>query len=980
MTTERFHVQITEDGSRKVSRAIVGIGEDADNVIDKVDKLNRPNILDEFTKALNSGGFAANILSTAIGNILANLNVSEFIKWLDINTYLQNSLRALGFQGSELADVYERLFQVAQNTGGSFEDTVSLFGRMELTTRSLGWSTAELIDLTEQLGMAITLSGASGAQSEAVMRNLGDAMGMGVLRGQELNSIMMNAPVIAESIANHLGITIGELKKYGEQGKLTAQVVKDALSGAADSLEQRFEDTGWTISEAFVRVRNAFIKLVGDFDAGTRSTEGLVAAVFWLTENLEEVVKAAVSVASALALAFARKGVDELIKGVRLLYVTLAAHPVMAILMAITGVVSYIALMRDEILLGVDDVTTLGDFFRAMGEAAQIAFALVVEAFEVFRDAFAHAWDTLTSIYARFFGGLIDAWNNFFEGTGTGLVGFGKSVARVIDRVFGLFTGLIFAIVEVLKRMPALVVDYTKRVLNGLMLVVETHLNAFINTFNRLNDILGLFDPLGQVRFDRFEVPQGQLEEIGGAIASAIQRGIDMQGGFLEGKLDWIVARAQAIRKELDASKTTGDKKETGSPAAPTGDGNAKFLKELNSLLNSLNPIRAAQENVTDGMRVLDRAFQIGAISTEEYVHYFNLLHDQYQDALDPLAAYNRGLETEIGLLRMSASERELESAVRKVEQDLRNKGVALNSIELEQIRQQIAGHRELAEQVALQDSILEKAGARRTELATETANLIALVNSGDLALADAQVSVLERLNEAGIDTSTFAIQLENQRTQWLEYYAYLDELRANDLISEGDYARAKTQLQVQQQQAQIKFSQDFFGTLSELQSSSIRELAVIGKAAAIAQATINTYEGITRALANPGGVAGIALASVIAGVGAANVASIASTSAFAVGGQFRVAGVGGVDSQMVAFRASPGETVSVQTPTQARKGTGAFNSETPERKTEFNQKIVNVVDPNLLGDFMGSSEGEQTTINLIRRNSSTIRRALGID
>jgi hypothetical protein len=118
---------------------------------------------------------------------------------------------------------------------------------------------------------------------------------------------------------------------------------------------------------------------------------------------------------------------------------------------------------------------------------------------------------------------------------------------------------------------------------------------------------------------------------------------------------------------------------------------------------------------------------------------------------------------------------------------------------------------------------------------------------------------------------------------------------------------------------------------------------------------------------------------SAIAGMAATKTASTAMF-AFATGGSFTVGGQGGVDSQMVSFRASPGEKVTVSTPTQVRKGDELNKGKSGQNgnaAADNGVRVINVIDPGLMQDYLTSSSGERTLLNVIQRNSSAINASL---
>jgi hypothetical protein len=213
--------------------------------------------------------------------------------------------------------------------------------------------------------------------------------------------------------------------------------------------------------------------------------------------------------------------------------------------------------------------------------------------------------------------------------------------------------------------------------------------------------------------------------------------------------------------------------------------------------------------------------------------------------------------------------------------------------------------------------------------------------------------------------------------------YQQIDAMRAADVISERTAAQAKAQVNVKYQEARLSGYSAMFGELAKLSSSGNRTLSAIGKAAAVTQATIDGYLAIQKALASHPPPLNYAMAAAIGVTTAANVASILSTNTnFATGGSFTVpGGMGGVDSQVVALRASPGERISVQTPTQVRHGTAAANGASGGGEggaaPQVNNRIVNVLDPALLGDYLATAEGESVVLNVIRRNSDQIKQGL---
>ncbi len=126
-------------------------------------------------------------------------------------------------------------------------------------------SNQETIAFVEQLNKQFKIAGTSAEGQAAAMLQITQAMGSGVLRGEELNSVFEQAPTIIQSIADYLGVSVGEIRSMAQEGELTAGVVKSALLSSAEETNQKFNEIP--------------THLVGRLDAGQQHGDhGLAAA------------------------------------------------------------------------------------------------------------------------------------------------------------------------------------------------------------------------------------------------------------------------------------------------------------------------------------------------------------------------------------------------------------------------------------------------------------------------------------------------------------------------------------------------------------------------------------------------------------------------------------------------------------------------------------------------------------------------------
>lgn len=138
------------------------------------------------------------------------------------------------------AKAFDTLYQISKATETSMAANAAVFSRLNQSMMQLGGTTDDTLKLTDLLAKAISTSGASAVESEAAMLQFGQALGSGKLAGDELKSMMETAPYLMKQLADGLGVPIGALKKLGEDGKLTSDVVVNALGKASDKINEDF--------------------------------------------------------------------------------------------------------------------------------------------------------------------------------------------------------------------------------------------------------------------------------------------------------------------------------------------------------------------------------------------------------------------------------------------------------------------------------------------------------------------------------------------------------------------------------------------------------------------------------------------------------------------------------------------------------------------------------------------------------------------
>jgi len=880
---ERIDIVITERGSRVVKRNLEDIGGSARK---------------------SAGG--VDFLKNALKGLAAYVSTRELLGLMDTYTNLTNRLRATGLEAQNLTAVYRELLGVANSTRQSFEGTIELYARTAGAAKDLGVSSQELIDFTRSLNQAVALSGASATEAQAAMIQLSQGLAAGALRGEELNSVLEQTPIVADVIAKELGVTRGQLRALGADGKITADIVLNAFKNAREELEERFGKSVPTVSQSFQILRNNLIDLVGGFDQATGVSAALSKALMFMANNLDTIAKLAVSAAAGLALiGGTSSAINMATKAVVALNAVIAANPIGFLLVVLTSVITALTLFRDQIKLGSDEVTTLGDLMRAFGETVGAVFGAIWQ----------WAKDT--------FGPLVDLIKDWVGEVDISLVGILRFVAKAVDSYYGAWRGAIMAVIELFKSLPAVLGDLMTRALNVLL----GKIGDFVNGAGRLLSTVTEFVGLGQIAAVDFKLTNenaGAAAELGKNVGKAFMDGFESTT-FAQDFLEDRIKRAQEIGAERMRNQQTGEVDLTGS----------------GSPRNVVDP-NAAKEA------------------------------QKLKDALDPMGAVNRELDEERRLLGMLSDAREIETQLKAIELDLMNQGVILGAEELEQLRERLRLIQEETRAAQARQSVYDAIIGQQRDFTSQLQAINELTASGAITREQANAFLVQQNSD--LLAGTIEAQ-QAQITATEQMYARIDELRQADLISEQTAQQLKARAQAETNAQRLATAQAFFGNLSVLARSENRELAAIGKAAAVTQATIDGVLAVQKALASAPPPANYALAAAVGVAAAANVAQIlaANTNGYAFGGNFEVGGTGGTDSQLVAFRATPGEKVSISTPQQerdrereaARRGEGGGEG--------GGTNVINVLDPALLQDYLTTPEGERVLVNVIRRNRNSI-------
>lgn len=201
---------------------------------------------------------------------LNTLDIAKnFTKQLDTITSANNKLKLVTKTTEEFTNAQKELFRVAQLTAAGYSETVTLYSKLSDSMTTMGKSQSDIVRTVETVNKAIALSGSTAQESAAAILQLGQAFGSGKLQGDELKSITENAQGLAKAIAEGMGVAVGELKQLGSEGKITSEILANALAKVAASTDEKYSKMTKTIAQSSQIISNSIQKIIGDFDKMT---------------------------------------------------------------------------------------------------------------------------------------------------------------------------------------------------------------------------------------------------------------------------------------------------------------------------------------------------------------------------------------------------------------------------------------------------------------------------------------------------------------------------------------------------------------------------------------------------------------------------------------------------------------------------------------------------------------------------------------
>ena len=328
--------------------------------------------------------------------------------WSDLSSRVGLAVGSM----DQASAVMNRLADIADRTYSGLNQTAEGFLQNATTLRDLGLSTAQALDYTESLNNAMVVSGAKGDQAARVQRSLSNAMALGALRGDNLNTILTAGGRVAELLAEEMGVSTLELRKLGQQGKLTGDVILRALIGNMELLREEAEEMPATIGDGFVRIGNAMQRLVGSFDQFFGASESVSGALIALAENLGRIM-------SYVAAAVVGFGVNYVVAVTKS---TIANFNFAASLVALrgalirTGIGALIVAAGEMVYQFGRLVSATGSFggaLTALGDLSKLVWQGIIDSAKAIPPGLSGTWSLVESGFAMLISNLSRMWSDF---------------------------------------------------------------------------------------------------------------------------------------------------------------------------------------------------------------------------------------------------------------------------------------------------------------------------------------------------------------------------------------------------------------------------------------------------------------------------------------------------------------------------------------------------------------------------------------
>lgn len=494
------NINNTQNNLMQVNATVNKISTNIINITNNQQKFN-----DEVKEGANSTDNLLGKVKSLAGAYLGFQGIKALVNTSDqfVQTTARLNMMNDGLQST--AELQEMIYQSAQRSRASYTDTANAVAQLGNRAKNAFNSNEEVIAFSEQLNKMFTIAGASQQEMSSATLQLTQALGSGVLRGEEFNAVFEAAPNVMQAVADYIGKPIGELKDLASEGEITADIVKKAMFAAADETNAKFESMPMTWAQVWTTISNAVLM----------ASQPILTAINWIANNLDIIGPIVLGIAAAIGVyaigtygVAAATAVWSTVQ--KVINAELWACPVTWIVLAIIALIAVIYLAVAAIN------RWKGTNISATGIVAAIFWSLGA----VIWNVIAYTWNKFAAFYEFF-------------------INISTDKTYAVKRLFvNLATNVIDACIAMTKGVDGFATNLANGVIDGVNLAIRAW-NAFMNilpdsvksflhigvgtekshtasiTGTLQNAKASLQNLLGDKPEDYIEIPKMQMKDIG---------------------------------------------------------------------------------------------------------------------------------------------------------------------------------------------------------------------------------------------------------------------------------------------------------------------------------------------------------------------------------------------------------------------------------------------------------------------------------
>jgi tape measure domain-containing protein len=330
------------------------------------------------------------MIRTYAATVAGAFGVREVIQAADSWQSLENRLRLVTQTNTQLQASLSDVYSIAQRTSSGLDSVAQVYQRFAQNAGQLGLSMEQVAAVTETVGKAVAISGASAQAADAALMQFGQALASGVLRGEEFNSIMEQTPGLMAAIAKGMGVPLGAMRDLAADGAITSEKLIKALQAVAGSVDEQFNTRVKTLSNSFTELGNSLTKYIGELNTSAGLTSTIGRALEALSNNVDTLLAGATSLvainlagwlgASATAAGGLSGALLAASRSAQAFFASLG--PVGWAILAIGAGVSTLILFSDEIKKATATTRELGAIWDTLGDAASAAIDGILSGLE----------------------------------------------------------------------------------------------------------------------------------------------------------------------------------------------------------------------------------------------------------------------------------------------------------------------------------------------------------------------------------------------------------------------------------------------------------------------------------------------------------------------------------------------------------------------------------------------------------------------